>query len=204
MEQNTLHRQTGKFISAIAANLPEVSADVMQGWINNPKALQKVLNEALNPSLKDEKSASSSGRPTFILEVDGTLTLEQMIANGKYNWKNDDITSKKYPIADKTKRTAHMELFHFDRDISSEKAVKEMEKAGFRPATIEELLTLGENQPELQRQFPIIALGSVAGFSFGRSVPYLGSGGGDRNLGLNYWAGGWNADVRFLGVRKNS
>jgi undecaprenyl-diphosphatase len=52
-------------------------------------------------------------------------------------------------------------LFHFNRDISSEDAIAEMDKDGFRPATLAELLALGEAQPELQKQFPIIALSSV-------------------------------------------
>ncbi len=46
----TYHSQTGKFVAAIAQNLPQdISDDVMQGWIENPKALQNVLRSALCP-----------------------------------------------------------------------------------------------------------------------------------------------------------
>lgn len=46
----TYHPQTGKFLAALAQNVPqEISGDVMQGWIDNPKALQKALRVALCP-----------------------------------------------------------------------------------------------------------------------------------------------------------
>ena len=35
--------QVAKLIARIAENLPEMSSDIMQGWIENPKALQKLL-----------------------------------------------------------------------------------------------------------------------------------------------------------------
>lgn len=43
-------KQTKKFCSAIVDALPEVSEDTMQGWIMNPKGLQKVLRDGLCPS----------------------------------------------------------------------------------------------------------------------------------------------------------
>ncbi|MFZ2303694.1 MAG: hypothetical protein WAV98_02820 [Minisyncoccia bacterium] len=41
--QNTYNKQTAKFLAMVAQNMPEMSADVMQGWIQNPKALKKAL-----------------------------------------------------------------------------------------------------------------------------------------------------------------
>lgn len=49
--QNTYHPQTAEFIATVCQNMPELSSDVMQGWIENPKILQKVLCEALCPSV---------------------------------------------------------------------------------------------------------------------------------------------------------
>ncbi len=42
-------RQTRKFCSAVVDALPELSEDVMQGWIGNPKGLQEVLRDGLCP-----------------------------------------------------------------------------------------------------------------------------------------------------------
>jgi len=35
--------QIAKFIARVAENLPDMSSDIMQGWIDNPKGLQKFL-----------------------------------------------------------------------------------------------------------------------------------------------------------------
>lgn len=48
MSAKTYDRQSGKLIARIAENLPELTDDVMQGWIDNPKGLQKFLL-GLNP-----------------------------------------------------------------------------------------------------------------------------------------------------------
>ena len=44
------HNQTAQFVSVVAQNLPEMSGDIMQGWIENPSALQKALRSVLVPS----------------------------------------------------------------------------------------------------------------------------------------------------------
>jgi len=49
MEAKTYDRQTAKFLAVIGENMPELSGDVMQGWIENPKSVQKVLKEAFCP-----------------------------------------------------------------------------------------------------------------------------------------------------------
>lgn len=49
MTAKTYDRQTATFLAAVGQNMPEISGDVMQGWIENPKALQKALRVALCP-----------------------------------------------------------------------------------------------------------------------------------------------------------
>lgn len=43
------HKQTAKFLVRFIQALPEMPADVMQGWIESPKALKKALTKALCP-----------------------------------------------------------------------------------------------------------------------------------------------------------
>jgi hypothetical protein len=45
----TYDRQTATFLAMVGQNMPEISGDVMQGWIENQKALQKALRTALCP-----------------------------------------------------------------------------------------------------------------------------------------------------------
>ncbi len=134
--------------------------------------------------------------------VDCGMTLDQMIAAGSYDWTNSDITAKRFLLSGTGKVAFEPKIFHFDRDISSENAIKEMEKDGFRPAKIEELLAYGAILPDEQRKHPIIALGSVAEIGGFRFVPCLGSFGSERDLDLYWWSGGWLGRYRFLGVRK--
>lgn len=62
---------------------------------------------------------------------------------------------------------------------------------------------MGEIQPNLQREFPIVALGSVwRDGGGGRHVPVLGCGGAGRRLSLGWFEFGWDDGYRFLGVRK--
>ncbi len=44
-----MHKQTAKFVGVLAQNLPDMSDELMQNWIENPKGLQKVLKNALCP-----------------------------------------------------------------------------------------------------------------------------------------------------------
>jgi len=49
MTAKTFDRQTAKFLAVVGENMPELSSEVMQGWIQNPKGVQKVLKEAFCP-----------------------------------------------------------------------------------------------------------------------------------------------------------
>jgi hypothetical protein len=142
-------------------------------------------------------------RLVFKVEVDGTKTLEQMVADGQYGQVNKDITKKNFRIRDQAKRAATIELLSLGNDISSEKIIKELNKAGYRPATIDELLALADSQPDLQRQFSIIALGSVwRGFSNYNFVVGLDHVGDDRELDVFFWGLIWDDSYRFAAVRK--
>jgi len=80
------------------------------------------------------------------LTVDYTKTVEQAITDGNYDWKNDDIIVKNFPISPEMigkKVEVVTKLFYFNRDISSNDGISEMEKADYRPATLMELLALG-------------------------------------------------------------
>ncbi|MEI6836065.1 MAG: hypothetical protein WCK59_04490 [Candidatus Falkowbacteria bacterium] len=142
------------------------------------------------------------------LTVDYTKTVEQAITDGNYDWKNEDIAAKNFPISLEMigkKVEVTTKLFHFNCDISSNDTISEMDKGGYHPATLMELLALGILFPELQRQFPIVALGSVwRDADSYRFVSYLDVNGSKRELDLGWFDVDWLALCRFLGVRKES
>ncbi|MEI6553201.1 MAG: hypothetical protein WCO09_01410, partial [bacterium] len=72
----------------------------------------------------------------------------------------------------------------------------------WEPAKIENLLAYGAKNPEEQRKFPIVGLGSVGEVGGYRYVPCLRRYVSRRDLGLGCWDGGWRDYYRFLAVRK--
>lgn len=129
-------------------------------------------------------------------------SLKQLIKAGKYGWVNEDINDKNFPDF-KEMPAEKTELLHFNKVLSSEKLLEEMTKQGYRPANLKELLTFGKDNPEEQRKYHIIGLGSVwRNLYGGRSVPYLWDDFDGRGLSLGWYDRDWLSNDRFLAVRK--
>jgi len=137
---------------------------------------------------------------TYHLTVDSS-SISDLLKAGGYDWANDGITEWNFPTTEydmvEEKETA---LFHFNRTISSEDAIAGMRAEGYRPATMRELLTFGKENPEVQRKFPIVALGQVVRLDGARHVGYLDRDGSGRCARLHYFDDGWSGDCRFLAV----
>lgn len=111
---------------------------------------------------------------TFPLKVNYDLSVESLVVYGKYKWKNDDITTNNFPTIRKGETDIILELVYFNEVLTSDEALKELDKLGYRPAEIQEILTFGEKYPDIQRYLPVIALGSVwRDLSGNRFIPYL-------------------------------
>ena len=134
--------------------------------------------------------------------VDYGQTLQRMIANGKYDYVNSDITSGNFPTTGNGKQEVVVELAHFGRDMESDAVLKKFEARGLRAATLPELLAFGATYPEKQREFPIVALGSVRRRDVDRVVPYLNGDGSKRLLYLSWIDNRWNGRCRVAAVRK--
>jgi len=141
--------------------------------------------------------------PTYSLTIDHDQTLAQMVAAAGYDAVNSDITAGHFSVKGEGKCEVEVTLFHFDQVMTSKEVIAELDRVGYRPGKIEELLVLGVEQPEVQRQFPVIALGSGWRHPCGRRcVPFLSVWRGRRLLGLVWFGRGWPALCRFLAVRK--
>jgi hypothetical protein len=153
---------------------------------------------------KKSTTANITSTGGITLTIDYTKTLEQAIADCKFDHISDDVTTENFPFTQEVARVdISARLFDFGRDISSHDAIKEMDRDGCRPATLMELLALAVANPELQRQHPIVALGSILRGSLGIcQVPYLSAYGSGRGLFLGGFDDGWSARCRFFGIRK--
>ena len=157
---------------------------------------------------------------TYSIAVDYTRTLAAMIAAGEYDYINLDVTKAHFsiqrPSANKVasdggpyrksvnqNKNTEVVLVHLTRVASEDEALFHMDKLGLRPARIEELLAFGEKYPDLQRQFPIVALGSRWRGSGGRwCVVCLRRCGSGRGLRLYWFHHGFVPFCRFLASRK--
>lgn len=128
-------------------------------------------------------------------------SLKDLIDSRKFDYVDSDITADKFPPVEvRVKGDSDYKLFHFNRSMSLEDVKKEMEKEGYSPATIYELLSWdGWND----RDF-VVALGSVALVDDGPHVACLGRGVSGRNLHLLWFDYDWGDDYRFLAVRNGS
>jgi hypothetical protein len=142
---------------------------------------------------------------SFKLVVDYGKSLGEMIVAGQFDWVNDDITAEHFPITEKGTVEVDLQYVHLGRTATTAEVLAEMEKLGLRPATIAELVAFAAKNPEEQRKYWIVALGSswVDGGGH-RKVPILDGSDSERHLYL-YWDGPqneWNDDNRFLAARK--
>lgn len=145
---------------------------------------------------------------TGIIAVDYSKSLQNMMADGSYDWVNPAITPKGFPITAVGIVQFETKVFHFNRYISSEDAVDAIaadDRRNFwEPAKIEGLLAYGVKNPNEQRQYPIVGLGSFAEVLGSRYVPYLCGRGAGRGLDLLWWDVVWYGHYRFLALHELS
>ncbi len=138
------------------------------------------------------------------LFVDYAKPLSEMIQAGHYGYVNSDITEKHFSVNRRPNAKVEMKVFHFNQAMESDQVISEMAKQGYRPAELPEALAYAKANPDEQRKYLIVILGSVWRHWYGgRSVPYLHEWLGERNLCLGWFAGEWSSDCRFLAVRKS-
>lgn len=138
-------------------------------------------------------------------------SIPEMMAGGQYDYKNKNIP-KVFTRTD-PRPQVDMALVHFNKRMTS-KQVEEWllaEQAqgrmiGYELARIEHLLAIGMDQrfASMQRNFPMIALGSSAEVEGKRKVPLLHGFRGERSLYLDFWDHEWDDGCRFLFVRTGS
>ncbi len=140
-----------------------------------------------------------------VLSVNYALKLIDAITAAAFDWKNDDIVEKNFPnqAHENGEQNLQVKLYHFGKGMSSEDVVSAMDKDGFRPATLRELLAYTVKNPDEQRKYTIVGLGSFWSRGGDRDVPCLGLDGYERELHLGWWSDDWNGYYQFLAVRKS-
>lgn len=150
----------------------------------------------------------------YTVAVDYAKPISHILDEGNYNWAHVYITDDNFPALfkyhnDRWCQASHVEdvemhLVHPGHARTREEAWKEVEARGLRSANIEELLAFGANYPNLQKQFPIVAIGALWQRSDSRDplVPALGCIGNNRQVYLMPTSYAWDPSYRVLAVRK--
>lgn len=140
----------------------------------------------------------------YPITVDYRLSLAEMVVAGHYHFVNPQITPENFLISGSGQVSVDVVLTYFTKEITdSSVALLEMEKQGFRPATIAELLTFKIKYPAQQKAYPIHALGSFWISQWERRAhACLSRDGSERYLEICWFGSALGAGCRFLAVRK--
>lgn len=98
------------------------------------------------------------------VDISPCYDLRRAIENGRYDtiatWYWDQPKTIWVPEGQRLDRVL-VSLLCFARSIRPERALAEIISAGLRPGNAAELLAFGAAQPDEQRRYPIMALGST-------------------------------------------
>jgi len=113
--------------------------------------------------------AEQKTRKVFPVTVDYGRTLEQMVLACACGYNNENITAENFPINGVGVVEQEIILVDFDHDVKSDEAVRELAAMGLELARIEHATAFGEKYPDVQRERPVVFLGSV--WAWPRPVP---------------------------------
>ena len=194
-------RQKSEFVSALgtAFEMIKLIAEEVYALGGSDNDLRRIIKDRKLRQQIAKLLVANLGE-VYPLDVFGH-SINDLVKQGNYGWSNSDINDGNFQ-ADEMHQSEVI-LKHFDKDMSTEAVLKALDADGLRPATMSELLELGIRYPELQKQFPIVALGSVWRCpSGGRYVGCLCCYVGQRKLSLDWVDGDWDDGCRFAAVRK--
>lgn len=169
--------------------------------------LQKQIAELIVPA--GSATEKPLGEGEYLVPVTYRLPskadLDKEYGEGNVSVLYDGRPFQKHTLCEGMDETPGDKVFlvkHFGRETESEENIAEMDKLGYRPATHLEAYAFAKAQPELQRQFWIVALGSFAVCGGNQYVAVLYGDSGRRYLGSGWFGNGWGRSGRFLLVRK--
>ncbi|MCK9438931.1 MAG: hypothetical protein WCY43_03655 [Patescibacteria group bacterium] len=107
------------------------------------------------------KIAARNGKK-FVLEIDYSKSISEMINAGKYSSVEDFGMEQIVLPSDLIGKKIEVEamLFHFGFEISTQDVILEMKKNNYRPANIFELLSFGKKENSWPEESFVLAFGT--------------------------------------------
>ncbi len=131
--------------------------------------------------------------------------LERLIAKGQFDWVSYYITSERFPVTVEPNPDEELVVVHLDEELTPKQVIVKLDEKGLVPAEIEYLLVYKAKNPDEQRKYPIIGLGSPCHGDHGsRNDPFLNV--TSDGYALSRYFLGWDTlcdkEDRFLARRK--
>lgn len=131
------------------------------------------------------------------------LTTTALVIAGGYDWVDDSVTDKRFPLLPRDSEWRKIEGVKFDHDPTSEEVLAEFERRGLERPTYKDALYFGVLHPQEQEKHPVVFLHEpVEDLGGDRRVIALFGRPGRRCLGLDLFDHKWSRDCVFAGVRK--
>lgn len=201
--------QLKDIVATLIGAIPDLTFDEAQAVIGDKGSLISGVGEAFERFRIRPTPVLSSPDPVETLTISvpyaGSQTIARLLKTGKYDWTNESTTDRNFPAGDKSgEETVELSLVHFGRTFQNgDEVIRALDEAEFIPALPAHLLALGAAKPDLQRQFPIAALGQTWTDPDGcRHVVALDGHAYERYVDLGWVEDVWHEDWRFLAVRK--
>ena len=95
-------------------------------------------------------AALADGQKIFPLMVDGKKTFQSLIKDGHYTNVDEELVPINPKLAPSANNKINFVLVEWKADLALSEVTKELERLGYRPATLRELLAFGAQFPEEQ------------------------------------------------------
>lgn len=139
----------------------------------------------------------------FEVTVDYSKSVKDMVTIGNYWRVEHQITDQNFPIVGSGKAKFNTEIVRFDKRLSSEEILSRFKARNLSPAKIEILLAFAASYPEEERDYIIVALGSVWKRKDNvLAIAYLSSGKSGWWLRPYYFENVWFEQDCFLAVHE--
>jgi hypothetical protein len=205
--------QFAELAACVLKQLPrDIDPNIAQGWIMNPKALSKALQNALcppPPSVLERVRASGyldtsfGGREVHLLPI-YSFTKEQAFVQYRRSGEKALIWHKlenNMPYAVPKAEMLDVMILDFGRVITDDEALCEMDNLGVCPLVYEHLIQYGIVYPEHQKQKALIGLGTRYTLDGKLCAPSLKTFfENERHLDATECGGYWDVRWRFLVV----
>lgn len=146
------------------------------------------------------------------LEIDSSESVVELIAEGNYDEVELRLLNNGSPLSNGPRCGAYncryrrsVQLARFNSSYATSYIAERLRARGLRPANAQELIAFGNNHPNEQWFYPIVALGSIWQTVEGdQYVAVIGGEYGRRTVYLHWTGEVWPPCYRFLAARQEN